>query len=72
MISWARYAVARLAVYADCWIGFGFDGHGLWATGASKPVIVLAESVSDYVTNVKRRPNNVLYGSIAVFPPKAT
>lgn len=49
--------------WVDMWTGIGFDGKGLWAT--SSP-IVIADTLEEYVSRVERKPNNVLYGQIAV------
>lgn len=54
----------------EFWCGFGLDGKGLWATATKNDVIVLAESLKDYAAQVKKRPSNVLYATIAVLPPK--
>jgi hypothetical protein len=51
------------------WSGMGFDGNGLWASNASKAIVVIAESVADYVEAIKAKPSNVLYGKIAVPAP---
>lgn len=51
---------------ADCWTGIGFDGRGLWATGANKAVVVMYDSVADFVARIKARPNNLLFGQVAV------
>jgi hypothetical protein len=58
---------------SDCWTGMGFDGKGLWATGArGTEVVILAEDLAGYAARVKSRPSNVLYGTIAApLPAKA-
>jgi hypothetical protein len=54
---------------AECWVGLGFDGRGLWATSAGQ-VVVLDECLGDYLGRVKARPNNLAFGVIAVPAPK--
>lgn len=54
------------AVY---WKGMGLDGRGLWATSAGKPVIVLAESLAEYIEMILARPSNLLFGQLSVKPP---
>lgn len=49
--------------FKPMWTGIGFDGRGLWAS--SSPTVI-AETLEEYVQRVACRPNNVLYGQIAV------
>jgi hypothetical protein len=49
------------------WCGMGFDGKGLWA---SRDPVILAETLKEYTDRILSRPSNVLYGNIAVQPPK--
>jgi hypothetical protein len=50
----------------EMWVGMGLDGKGLWAS--SEP-IVITTTLKDYTQMILAKPNNVLYGTIAVPPP---
>jgi hypothetical protein len=50
----------------DCWVGMGFDGNGVWATGVDQDIVVLFDTLAEYVDKIKTRPNNLSYGKMAV------
>lgn len=51
----------------EMYVGMGLDGKGLWA---SSDPIKLCDTLKEYTERVLAKPSNVLYGTIAVDPPK--
>jgi hypothetical protein len=49
-----------------CWTGIGFDGNGLYATSFGSAVAVVAESLDQYVDRIESRPDNLVFGKVAV------